>query len=106
MTGEVPETPTPPKADPETLVLRGTPGRVVRFRRGAVIAIATLGSTAIVGAAWVALKPATFRVIAGSDDRGDSSARPISSLARMLAATSIRIRSYRRHHHGRSAPAA
>jgi type IV secretory pathway VirB10-like protein len=93
MTGEVPETPTPPqqpfqrssgswkpsaappKADPETLVLRGTPGRVVRFRRGAVIAIAALGSTAIVGAAWVALKPATFRVIAGSDDRGDSGAK-------------------------------
>lgn len=82
MTGEVPETHTPPKADPETLVLRGVPGRVVRFRRGAVIAIAALGSTAIVGAAWVALKPATFRVVAGSDDRGDSSAKaPADALA-------------------------
>ena len=82
MTGEVPETPTPPKADPETLVLRGAPGRVVRFRRGAVIAIAALGSTAVVGAAWVALKPATFRTIAGSDDRGDSSAKaPADALA-------------------------
>jgi type IV secretion system protein VirB10 len=71
-----------PKADPETLVLRGTPGRVVRFRRGAVIAIAALGSTAIVGAAWVALKPATFRIVAGSDDRGDSSAKaPADALA-------------------------
>lgn len=65
----------PPKADPETLVLRGTPGRVVRFRRGAVIGLAALGSTAIVGAAWVALKPATFRVVAGADDRGDAEAR-------------------------------
>lgn len=72
----------PPKADPETLVLRGAPGRVVRFRRGAVIAIAALGSTAIVGAAWVALKPATFRVVAGSDDRGDAGTKaPAHALA-------------------------
>lgn len=70
------------KADPETLVLRGAPGRVVRFRRGAVIAIAALGSTAIVGAAWVALKPATFRIVAGSDDHGDSGAKaPADALA-------------------------
>jgi type IV secretory pathway VirB10-like protein len=76
------ETPAPAKADPETLVLRGTPGRVVRFRRNAVIAIAALSSTAIVGAAWVALKPATFRTIAGSDDRGDSGAKaPADALA-------------------------
>lgn len=72
----------PPKADPETLVLRGSPGRVVRFRRGAIIAIAALGSTAIVGAAWVALKPATFRVVADSDDRGDAGAKaPADALA-------------------------
>lgn len=70
------------KADPETLVLRGTPGRVVRFRRAAVIAIAALGSTAIVGAAWVALKPTTFRIVAGSDDRGDAGAKaPADALA-------------------------
>lgn len=82
MTDEPHETPAPPKADPETLVLRGGPGRVVRFRRGAVIAIAALGSTAIVGAAWVALKPATFRMVAGSDDRGESSAKaPADALA-------------------------
>jgi type IV secretion system protein VirB10 len=76
------ENPAPAKADPETLVLRGTPGRVVRFRRGAVIAIAALSSTAIVGAAWVALKPATFRTVAGSDDRGGSGAKaPADALA-------------------------
>ena len=75
-------TATPRKADPETLVLRGSPGRVVRFRRGAVIAIATLSSTAIVGAAWIALKPATFRVVAGGDDRGDLGAKaPADALA-------------------------
>lgn len=61
----------PPKVDPETLVLRGRPGRVVRFRRGAIVAIAALSSTVIVGVTWVALKPATLRAVAGSDDRGD-----------------------------------
>lgn len=69
------ETFAPAKADPETLVLRGAPGRVIRFRRSAIIAIAALGSTAIVGAAWVALKPVAFRVVAGNDDRGDGSAK-------------------------------
>lgn len=70
------------KVDPETLVLRGAPGRVVRFRRGAVIAITALVSTAIVGAAWVSLKPASFRIGAGSDDRSESGAKaPADALA-------------------------
>lgn len=72
----------PPKADPETLVLRGRPSRVVRFRRGAVIAIAALGSTAIIGVTWVALKPASFRIVAGADERGDIANRaPEDALA-------------------------
>lgn len=75
------ETTATPKTDPETLVLRGTPGRVVRFRRGAVIVIAALGSTAIVGAAWVALKPASFRVVARSDDRTGEGKAPADALA-------------------------
>ena len=82
MTDVMPDTPQPPKSDPETLVLRGTPGRVVRFRRGAIIAIAALGSTAIVGAAWVALKPATFRIVAESEDRGQAGAKaPVDAIA-------------------------
>lgn len=75
MTAEVSETPAPAKADPETLVLRGTPDRVVRFKRGAIVAIAALSSTAIVGASWVALRPATFRMVAGNDDRAEASAK-------------------------------
>lgn len=82
MTDVMPDTPQPPKADPETLVLRGAPGQVVRFRRGAIIAIAALGSTAIVGAAWVALKPATFRIVAEGEDRTDGAAKtPADALA-------------------------
>jgi len=71
MTDETAEAPAPAKADPETLVLRGSPGRVVRFRRGAVVAIAALGSIAIVGTAWFALKPTTFHVSAANEDRAD-----------------------------------
>ena len=68
------DTPVPagvaaPKADPETLVLRASPGRVARFRRGAIIAIAAAGSTAIVGVAWLALKPASLSLVASGEDR-------------------------------------
>ncbi|QDC37209.1 TrbI/VirB10 family protein [Sphingobium fuliginis] len=74
--------PAPDKLDPETLVLRAKPGRVVRFRRGAIVAIAALGLTAIVGVAWMALKPASFRIVAGSDERGESrSSAPPDALA-------------------------
>lgn len=64
------------------VVLRGRPGRVIRFRRGAIIMIAALGSTAIVGVTWVALKPATFRIVAGTDDQKDIASRaPDDALA-------------------------
>ncbi len=58
-----------PKADPETLILRARPGRVTRFRRGAIIAIAAAGSTAIIGAAWFALKPGALSLVASGEDR-------------------------------------
>lgn len=61
--------PAPSKADPETLVLRASPARVTRFRRGAIIALVAAGSTAIVGVAWLALKPATLSLIASSDEK-------------------------------------
>jgi len=57
------------KVDPETLVLRGSPARVVRFRRGVIVAIAALASTALIGTAWLALKPATLSLVASGEDR-------------------------------------
>lgn len=84
MTDAPTTTGSPPsdKLDPETLVLRAKPGRVVRFRRGAIVAIAALGSTAIVGVAWVALKPSSLRIVAGSDDHSESrSTAPPDALA-------------------------
>lgn len=71
----------PPKADPETLVLRAAPGRVTRFRRGAIIAIAAVGSTAIVGVAWLALKPASINIIAAADDKMRGAKAPPDALA-------------------------
>lgn len=79
MTGASPPSGTA-KADPETLVLHATPGRVTRFRRGAIVALAAAGSTAIVGAAWFALQPVSFRMAAQEDDRGDSRAATASDV--------------------------
>lgn len=82
MSEDARDMPRPQKADPETFVLRGTPGRVVKFRRGAVIAIAALCSTAVAGAAWVALQPASFRLTARDDGGTDGSAKvPADALA-------------------------
>jgi len=63
-----PATQQPLKVDPETLVLRGRPARVTRFRRGAILAIAATGSASLAGIAWLALKPPSFHLAAASDD--------------------------------------
>jgi type IV secretion system protein VirB10 len=54
---------------------------VTRFRRGAIIAIAAAGSTAIVGVAWLALKPATLSLVAPSDDKQVGAKAPPDALA-------------------------
>jgi type IV secretion system protein VirB10 len=59
--------PGPIKLDPETLVLRGKPGRVVRFRRSAIVSVAAIGSVVIVAAAWMGLSPPTFRMVVAAD---------------------------------------
>lgn len=55
------------KLDPETLVLRGSPRPVVRFRRGVIITIAAGVSAAIIGVTWMALKPPSFRLLSSTD---------------------------------------
>lgn len=64
-----------PKVDPETLVLRGRPGRVTRFRRGAIVTMIALTSTAIIGVAWLALRPAGLGLAAGGADRPEVAAK-------------------------------
>lgn len=46
----------PPKLDPEALVLRASPRRVVRFKRNLLIGIAAIGCVSIAGLTWMALK--------------------------------------------------
>ncbi|RYY28768.1 MAG: TrbI/VirB10 family protein [Sphingomonadales bacterium] len=72
----------PPKIDPETLVLRGSPARVTRFRRGAIVAIAGTGATIIAGAAWLALKPVSLGSVGLEEGRGPVAAKaPSDALA-------------------------
>lgn len=62
--------PAPPsKAAPDTLVLRASPRRVVRFRRGVIIGGAAVGSLAIAGVAWMALGPKTLQIVAAGEDK-------------------------------------
>lgn len=72
---------TPAKADSDTLALRAAPGRVTRFRRGAIVAIAAAGSTAIVGVAWLALKPASIGMTAPADEKLHGAKAPPDALA-------------------------
>ncbi len=58
----------PSKAPPETLMLRATPRRVVRFRRGVIIGGAAANSLAIAGVAWMALAPKTLRILSAADE--------------------------------------
>ncbi|MDR5729984.1 MAG: TrbI/VirB10 family protein [Terriglobia bacterium] len=44
------------KDDPESLVLRAGPRKVVRFKRGLLIGIAAVGAVTIFGATWFALR--------------------------------------------------
>lgn len=60
LTTEQPTMPTA-KLDPETLSIRSRPPQAIRFRRGAIIGAAALGSASLIGVAWMALKPQVFR---------------------------------------------
>ncbi|MCM8732334.1 TrbI/VirB10 family protein [Hephaestia sp. GCM10023244] len=71
----------PPKVAPESLVLRGTPARAIRFKRGTVIALAAFASVSVVATAWVALKPATFHVASQPDDAPVAAHAPTDTLS-------------------------
>ena len=64
-----------PKVDPETLVIRASPLRAIRFKRKVVVGITTVGVVALVGVTGIALKPSGFRVIANGDEKSDLGAK-------------------------------
>ena len=66
----------PPKLDPETLVLKATPRRVVRFKRNLLIGIAAAGCVAIAGITWMALKGTNFHADLGGDNLYDTGSNP------------------------------
>jgi type IV secretion system protein VirB10 len=61
----------PPKQDPETLILRGSPSPVVRFRRGLIIGATASIAAALIAVAWLALEPPRFRLAAGEEQAGE-----------------------------------
>ena len=76
-----PETPAAPgKVNPETLALRAQPARAIRFKRGAVVAIAALGSVSLIATAWVALRPSALHLTGQSDDQTVAAKAPADTL--------------------------
>ena len=77
----MPEPPVvPAKVDPETLALRAQPPRAIRFRRSAVVAIAAGTSVALMATAWIALKPPTFELVAGAQEKAPPARPPADTL--------------------------
>jgi type IV secretion system protein VirB10 len=71
-----PETAAPPqKVAPEGLVLRASPRRVVRFRRGVIIGGAALGSLAIAGMTWMALGSKALHIVEAGSEKAISDRR-------------------------------
>jgi type IV secretory pathway VirB10-like protein len=66
----------PAKVDPETLSIRSRAPRAIRFRRGAIIGAAALGSASLMGIAWMALKPQVFRQLVQESELSQPVAKP------------------------------
>jgi type IV secretion system protein VirB10 len=77
--------PLPAKADPETLVLRGRPARVVRFKRGVIVTLAALAVGGVAAVAWLALKPRSFAMVAQADDAAEPASAPADALGDLPA---------------------
>lgn len=76
---------SPPKADPETLVLRARPPRVVRFRRSVIIALTALAAGGILVAAWLAFRPRSFHLAAERDDSAAPATAPAAAVSDLPA---------------------
>jgi type IV secretion system protein VirB10 len=78
--------PPTPKLDPESLAIRVKPPRAIRFRRGVIIAIAALGSVALVAVAWSALGSRLRQAVAEREELSEPSRQaPPDTLNRLPA---------------------
>jgi type IV secretion system protein VirB10 len=68
----------PAKLDPETFELRSQPARAIRFRRGAIVGVAAVGSASLVAIGWMALKPQLPRQANQVSDLSQPLAKPAS----------------------------
>lgn len=68
--------PNSPKVDPETLVLRASPRKVVRFKRNLLIGVAAIGAVAIFGTTWFALRNTSLLHHASSDELYNTDRKP------------------------------
>jgi type IV secretion system protein VirB10 len=77
--------PAQPKVDPETLVLRGSPARAIRFKRGVIVSLVAIAAAGVVGTAWFALEPRAIRLAAGADDQSIAAKAPTDTLSALPA---------------------
>lgn len=75
------------KVDPKTLSIRSRPARAIRFKRGAIIGAAALGSVSLIAVAWMALKPQVFRQVAPESELSQPMAKPASDALSGLPAS-------------------
>lgn len=66
----------PAKEDPETLVLRGRPRPVVRFRRGLIVGMTGAVAAVLVAVSWLALEPPSFRKTAATLEGDEPAGKP------------------------------
>ncbi|WP_343616922.1 TrbI/VirB10 family protein [Novosphingobium sp.] len=69
-----------PKLDPETLVLRGTPRRVTRFRKQAIIALVAIGILLVGQVTWLALRNPSPTAFAAADAQDSAPTRRTSEV--------------------------
>ena len=75
-----PET-APAKVDPQSVVLRGKPVPPIRFRRGAIVAIAAVSAVGLFGVGWLAFGRSDSGAEAVEADRAPVTAKAASVLA-------------------------
>jgi type IV secretory pathway VirB10-like protein len=66
----------PPKSEPESLSLRATPRRVVRFKRNLLIGIAAIASAGIFAATWLALGSGQAKKLQTGDELYNTERKP------------------------------